>query len=41
MSIDWNVYPCEAFYDELVAGARQGPRAFAGLPRRPDGPGPR
>ncbi len=31
MSIDWNTYPCEDFYDELVAAPGRGRGAFAGL----------
>ncbi len=31
MSIDWNAYPSEGFYDELVAGPGNGHRAIAGL----------
>jgi uncharacterized circularly permuted ATP-grasp superfamily protein len=31
MSIDWNAYPCEDFYDELVAAPGQGRAALAGL----------
>ncbi|AFL73290.1 circularly permuted type 2 ATP-grasp protein [Thiocystis violascens] len=31
MSIDWNAYPCEDFYDELLAAPGQGRPALAGL----------
>ena len=31
MSIDWNVYPCQDFYDELVAAPGKGRDAFAGF----------
>jgi uncharacterized circularly permuted ATP-grasp superfamily protein len=31
MSIDWNAYPYEGFYDELVAAPGKGRSAFAGF----------
>jgi len=31
LSIDWNTYPCQDLYDELVAAPGQGRNAFAGL----------
>ncbi len=31
MSIDWNLYPCQAFYDEPVAAPGKGRDAFAGF----------
>lgn len=40
MSIDWNAYPCEEFYDELIAAPGQGRAALAGLLKNLEALGP-